>query len=101
MESPKMKLVKYDVLVDRRTNALDEVRAEIHSLVESVRDLTVDWESDEAIEGARDDARFRDFARIATLAHPDERGLEWAAEEMIETFGWKVDITRRDPEENP
>lgn len=82
------------VRIDRRAEVVTDLRAELRSLAQSVKDLKVTIVSDEEFERARDDGKFRDFVDVATVEHASEEVLEWVAEELIDGFGWLVDVTR-------
>ena len=82
------------VRLDRRAEVLDDLRRELHSLAESVDGLQIDFAADAAVEAARDAGKFRDFVDVARVHHHATDVLEWVAEELVEEFGWLVDISR-------
>ena len=82
------------VRLDRRAEVLSDVRGELQSLRESVGGLAVSLADDGDIAAARDSGKYRDFVDVATLTHEDDAVLEWVAEELVDEFGWLVDIQR-------
>ena len=82
-----------NVRIDRRWDQVGQVRKEVESLVATAQGLQVEWVSDEEYESAADAARFRDFVGIARLTHGEQAVLDWATEELVESFGWRVDVS--------
>lgn len=82
------------VRIDRRAEVVDELRRELVSLSQSVEGLTVAFVDEDGFEQARDAGKFRDFVAVASLSHQEPEVLEWAAEELVDEFGWLVDIGR-------
>lgn len=82
------------VRMDRRAEVVDQLRAELRSLGESVGGLAVELVPDAEIEAARDGGKFRDFVDVARVTHAEPEVLEWVAEELVDEFGWLVDIAR-------
>lgn len=82
------------VRIDRRAEIADEVRSELEDLGATVQGLTVALVDREAFEAARDAGKFRDFVELATLAHDSDDVLEWVAEELVDRFGWLIDVTK-------
>ncbi len=78
------------ISIDRREDIASAVKRECISLEESVQGLRFTHEDDWA--DADDQGRFRDFVAIARAAHDDPQILEWVAEELVDRFGWKVDV---------
>jgi hypothetical protein len=82
------------VRIDRRAEVVEEVLDELKGLSESVRGLDVLLVEREAFDSARDEGKFRDFVEIARLTHESAEALEIVAEELVERFGWLVDVTQ-------
>ena len=82
------------IRIDRRAEVVDELRAEIAELASSIVGLTVQVVDLNAFESARDAGKFRDFVDVAVVNHESEEVLEWVAEELVERFGWLVDVSR-------
>lgn len=82
--------------MDRRAEVFEALRAELRSLQESVDGLDVRFEPEAAVESARDDGKFRDFVDVARIDHAEPAVLNWVAEELVDEFGWLVDITSGD-----
>lgn len=78
------------ILVDRRECNADEVIRECETLEASVEGLSFEFIEDP--EAQPDAGAFRDFVRVATASHESPAVLEWVAEELVDTFGWRVDI---------
>lgn len=81
------------VRIDRRAEVVDELVGELEELRDSVRGLEVELEDPDAFESARDAGKFRDFVNVARLIHESPDALEIVAEELVERFGWLVDVT--------
>ena len=86
--------MKITVRMDRRAEVFDVLRDELRSLQQTVADLNVTFHSEAAIESARDEGKFRDFVAVADIDHPEREVLDWVAEELVDEFGWLVDIGR-------
>lgn len=82
------------VRIDRRAEVLADLEGELRSLSETVAGLAVEFYDRVDIEAARDAGKFRDFVDVARLVHESGDVLEWVAEELIDEFGWLVDITK-------
>ena len=82
------------IRIDRRAEVVDELRAEIVELASSIVGLTVQVVDSNAFESARDAGKFRDFVDVASVSHDSDEVLEWVAEELVERFGWLVDVSR-------
>jgi hypothetical protein len=91
-------MAQLEVRIDRRWDGVEAVREEISSLVDTARGLMVEWVARETYESFADAAKFRDFAPFAVLQHDDAAVLEWATEELVETFGWRVDLSPKQAE---
>lgn len=83
--------------MDRRAEVFEVLRAELRSLQESVQGLVVEFVPDDEVESARDDGKFRDFVDVAHVTHDADEVLHWVAEELVDEFGWLVDISDRHP----
>lgn len=77
------------IRVDRREDIASELERECRSLEKSVEGLRFDYV--DPLEHA-DGGAFRDFAPAACAQHEDQAVLEWVAEELVDIFGWKVDV---------
>lgn len=76
------------IRIDRRSQDIQALWEELDSLTTSVSGLEV-----HRIDlRAADAGKYRDFIEVAALEHPDRAVLEWAAEELIDVFGWSVDV---------
>lgn len=82
------------VRIDRRAEVVGALRDELCSLGDTVAGLEVEFVDHDEIEQARDAGKFRDFVDVAHLRHESQDVLEWVAEELIDEFGWLVDIAR-------
>lgn len=82
------------VRIDRRAEVVDDLIEELRLLQRSVKGLDVSLEDRESFESARDAGKFRDFVDVARLSHASPEALEVVAEELVEQFGWLVDVTR-------
>ncbi|MBA2664709.1 MAG: hypothetical protein H0U74_20650 [Bradymonadaceae bacterium] len=87
-------MLSWTIRIDRRKADRDAVAAALAMLGASVKDLVVVLGSPEDYWAAPDVGAFRDFVEFATISHPAEAGLEYAAEELLESFGWLVDFQR-------
>lgn len=81
-----------EIRIDRRWDGASEVADELRSIVATIQGLDVEWVDVSEFENAPDAARFRDFATFARLRHTDAPVLEWVTEELVETFGWRIDV---------
>ena len=87
--------MRMTIRIDRRTLDSAAVLAELNSMVESVAGLSLELSG----ESTEDDlGRFRDFTTVGHLEHADPAVIEWAAEELIDIFGWQVDVTQAQSE---
>lgn len=91
MTSP---LVHWTVRIDRRQANHKAVVDFLQHLASSVQQLQVEITDDQSFWDSADTGAFRDFVPVAVLSHPAEAGLEYAAEILLEEFGWLVDFQR-------
>ncbi len=82
------------VRIDRRAEVVEDLIEELELLRRSVKGLDVRMEDRASFEAARDEGKFRDFVDVARLSHESPEALEIVAEELVEHFGWLVDVTR-------
>lgn len=87
-------VVELTVRIDRRAEVLEDLLAELGSLRETVAGLEVELVPMAEIEAARDAGKFRDFVDVARVRHDSADVLKWVAEELVDEFGWLVDIAR-------
>lgn len=81
------------IAVDRRRGNPELIAAELESLAQTVSGLDVSQDV-EGLARAPDAGKFRDFAPLAVLSSEHERILAWVLEELVDTFGWAIDVTR-------
>jgi hypothetical protein len=83
--------------VDRRKADRATIIEELRALEASVQDLVIEIYAEDEYWNAADRGAFRDFVPFAALTHPHREGLEYVAEDLLESFGWLVDF--RPPQE--
>lgn len=81
---------------DRRRADRDRIADRLEILEESVRGLEVRLVDDDVFQGASDEGGLRDFAPVAELTHEDRRGLQIVAQQLVDEFGWLIDLGDRD-----
>ena len=77
------------ISADRRAVDPGAVRAEARAVAEGIEGMSA---RDLDGEGRPDEGRYRDFIPVAAIEHEDEAALEYAAELILEAFGWRVDL---------
>ena len=80
------------IRIDRRAEVLEELLEELRELQNTVVGLEVEFIDRDTYETARDEGKFRDFVEVAVARHEKAGVLEWLAEELVDEFGWLVDL---------
>jgi hypothetical protein len=80
---------KLTLSVDRRADVRDQVLAEVCSLGESINGFDYELFTEERPDGGK----FRDFVPIAWLRHAESDALFAVVEELIDIFGWAIDVS--------
>ncbi len=89
-----MPTLTWTLRADRRTADLPALRAEVLELADTLHGLQVHLLSDDAIAAAADAGTFRDFAPFATATAEHVAVLEALAEELVESFGFQIDLLK-------
>ncbi len=84
--------MRLKVSVDRRENVLSQLVEELRSLQESINGLKIEFMDDADIENQPNAGKYRDFAGVAFISHPNDEVLDFVTEELIDVFGWRIDI---------
>lgn len=84
--------MRLKVSVDRRENVLSQLVDELKSLQESINGLRIEFLEDGAIENQPNAGKYRDFANVAFVTHDSPEVLDFVTEELIDIYGWRVDI---------
>ena len=84
--------MRLKVSVDRRENVLSQLVEELESLRESVNGLRIEFLDNREITEQPNAGKYRDFASVAFVGHDAEEVLDFVTEELIDIFGWRVDI---------
>lgn len=80
------------IRIDRRAEVLDDLLDELRQLQDTVVGLEVEFAELAIYEAARDEGKFRDFVEVAVARHEKAEVLQWLAEELVDEFGWLVDV---------
>lgn len=92
--------MSWAIYLDRRRSSYQTIAQELLSLKESVADVRLTLVDSDSFEHQPDQGKFRDFAFVAQLAHPDQEVMNWLAEELVDQLGWAIDI-RTEANPNP
>jgi hypothetical protein len=85
---------RWRISVDRRRGAAEipRVRQHLKSWLPGVQDLECHWFDADDAERLPDKGAFRDFIPLVDLTHAHLQVLEYIGEEVIDTFGWLIDV---------
>ena len=81
------------IRADRRATSYEPLVAEIRDVAQSVAGLELRLVTQSAWNQAEPTPGFRDFSPIAWISHVDGEALQWAAEELVDSLGWRVDVS--------
>lgn len=79
---------------DRRRADPQRIARRLESLHDTVQRLDVQLLDEQTFLGTEDAGNLRDFAPLARLTHPERRGLQIVAEQLLQEFGWTIDLEK-------
>ena len=83
---------RWVVRADRRSVDLERLHREILELGATLTGLDVELLPRSAFDDPRDEGAYRDWAPVAVALADDARILEALAEELIQDFGFQIDM---------
>lgn len=82
----------WQVRIDRRKIDRSLLLTHLTELCAGVEGITLHVHNSETFDHAPDLGTFRDFIAVGNITHIQEAPLEYIAEELLEIFGWGVDM---------